>query len=196
MNLINDLFKKIFALYAMLMFVFFTGCEESLPVRTKPQVCLEVTSVLANQGTTSGGQIIEFLIIAKNIYEETLQDTLNIRGEIHVWWKRRPEFEAHLVLLNSDIMSPPTKIWGGQLTMDPGDFVAFRKQWYLITDNNEYIPDFLDYSNGYVRGDIMYAAPEDFCFEAVITVYSQVGLLEVYPVTFTYRGWKRINYEK
>ena len=78
--------------------------------------------------------------------------------------------------------------------MYPGDIVAFKKQWYLITDNNEYIPYFLDYSNGYIQGEIMYAASEEFCFEAVITVYSQVGLLEVDPVTFTYRGWKRINY--
>lgn len=178
--------KKIW--YIFLLLIFFFSCEESLPPRISPQNTLEITKVFIAQ-EANGGIFIAVKVIGENKYWETFQDTVNVNGNIHIWWTKHPEIEANVPLGNRNFVEP-TRIQGNILTLDPGGEFHLETRWYLNTDDGRNIMDLIDFSNSPVIGEIIIAAPEKFVLEVQLTVFKETGLLRSKPQEFIFTGWK------
>jgi hypothetical protein len=132
---------------------FWTGldCEEPLPPYREPdtvytvrlssgqphleRVIRDTSQIKAEKGG------IDFTVDVKNIFDETLKDTLRFQvGEIEVWWEE--DFTVSK-LLPVDIYSEVgTREVGyfGDVTLDPGDSIRFIKIWHDWKDGSgEYV---------------------------------------------------------
>jgi hypothetical protein len=132
---------------------------------------------------------VTFLIIGTNNYVDYFQDKVDMAGRIHIWWKNRPEIEAHVSLDNSNFVAP-TDIVGRTLTVAPGEHFYVQTKWHLYADDGQHILDLLDYSENDVRGGLIYAKPEQFMVQAQMTVFNQIGLIKSNQIEFTFNGYK------
>jgi len=172
-----------------LVLLFFLTCDESLPPRIVPQDTLEITAIIANQGANAGGIFVAINVFGQNNYEETFQDTVDVKGNIHIWWARKPEIEANVPLDNRHF-TKPTRISGNILTLDPGEKFRLEALWYLNLDDGRYLINLLDFSNSSVINGIIIAKPEKFMVEVQLTLYEETGLLRSEPHEFIIEGWK------
>lgn len=174
--------------YIFLSLIFFISCEESLPPRIIPENSLAITKIFTAQ-EANGGIFIAVRVIGENKYVETFQDTVNVEGNIHIWWAKHPEIEANVPLDNRHFVAP-TRIQGSILILDPGGEFHLETRWYLNTDDGRNILDLLDFSTSPIVGGIVTAAPEKFVLEVQLTVFKETGLLRSKPQEFVLTGWK------
>lgn len=182
--------KYLFLFAAILVLV--SRCDESLPTYQMPQNTLALTRVLAGQGTVGEGSIVlNILIKGENLYDEVFQDTVNIEGNVKIWWVRNPEFEANLPINNTQFI-PPTPIHGRVMTLAPGGTFSLQLAWFLMLDDGRYLPEYLEYGNTDSNG-IQHARPETLRIEVEMTLFQNLGLLQAEPVDFVLNGWRKVN---
>ncbi len=167
------------------------SCEETLPPRIVPADTLQIIDVIATQGTDGTGFVIVILIIGENVYEETFQDTVSLNGYAHIWWKKRPEIEAHVQLHNYNF-TPENKMVGRILTIDPGQKFYIKTRWYLNTDDGENVMEYFTFkptpdNNGYIH------APETFIIQVKATIFDQLGFMESDPVELEIKAWRKVD---
>jgi len=155
------------------------SCDESLPTRIEPQNTLEIGNVLINQGTGPAGIFMSISIKVQNSYEETFDGAVDVKGNIRIWWKQRPEIEANLPISRHI-----------DLQLDPGESYFIDESWFLETDDGKYVLELLDFSQHDIRYDVLYARPEVFVLEVKVTLFKETGLLTSGPHEFTLQGWK------
>lgn len=177
--------------FMIYLILFFLSCEESLPLRITPQNTLEITKIIANQ-EANGGIFIAIYVCGENKYVDTFEDTVNVSGNIHIWWARKPEIEAHVPLNNTHFIEP-TRIQSNILTLDPGEKFHLETKWYLYTDDRISILDLLDFSNSPVIDGIVTAQPEKFILQVQLTLFQETGLLRSQPHEFFITGWKVVT---
>ena len=182
--------KKIFLLIFMSVFVF--SCDESLPPRIVPQNTLVISNIYISQGTDIRGIHISMLIEGENIYEDNFQDTVNVTGNIKIWWLRNPEISAKVKLNNFNFVEP-TRIQGRVLTIDPNEKFYLEAKWYLDTDSDKYLIDLLDFTNNDIEGEITTAKPEKFAVKAQVIIFDQIGLITSDRYEFIFVGWKVVD---
>lgn len=175
----------------ILVLVFFS-CDEALPPRMVPQNTLAITDLIANQEAGDGGIFVAIKVVGINRYGETFQDTVKVKGNVHIWWAKRPEIEAHVPLSNRHFKDP-TRISGNVLTLDPGEEFHLETFWYCSTDDGTSIIDLLDFSDSPVVDGIVTAAPEKFVLEVQLALFEETGVLRSQPHEFIIKGWKRIE---
>ncbi|NQT27445.1 hypothetical protein HQ585_18980 [candidate division KSB1 bacterium] len=171
------------------------SCNESLPLYEQPENSLAITRVLASQGLVEPGIPILYIVIeGMNQYEETYDDTVNVQGELRIWWERHPELSATLLLSNANFI-PPTPIHGSRLTLDPNQTFAMKTVYYFFSDDGQYIVDLLDYSANDIRGDYQYAKPETFIMKVDLLVYKQIGMISSESTKIEVTGFRRVRGE-
>ena len=175
--------------YIFVLIIVLVSCEESLPSRIVPENTLQITKIFIAQEANNDGIFIAVRIIGENKYVETFQDTVNVEGNIHIWWAKHPDIEANVPLDNRYFVEP-TRIQGSILTIDPGGEFHLETRWYLNTDDGRNVIDLLDFSNSPVVGGIVTAAPEKFILEVQLILFKETGLLRSKPQEFVLTGWK------
>ena len=180
--------KKKYILLLMLAFVMtILSCDEAFPPRMVPSKIIVLRQALATYDVNN----IDFSIVGENIYEETLQDTVDISGKIHLWWKKRSEIQAVIELTNQNFIVPPTRIIPpGILTMDPGERFFIKARWNLITDNGYNIIDLLEFPPELIVNNISKSKPEVFIFNVELNLFDQATKIELKYIEFTYQAWK------
>lgn len=154
------------------------GCAEPLPSRIVPPNPLVIDNVTVSQGTGDFGIQVVVSVGVRNNFEETFDGQVSINGELHIWWKNRPDVEVHLPIQIVD-----------QIRLVPGASYQIRELWFLQTDDGQSVLDLLIYP-GDVRFGISYARPETFVAEMRMTVFDATGLLSTGPQEFTLQGWR------
>ncbi|MBN2089574.1 hypothetical protein JW964_08165 [candidate division KSB1 bacterium] len=172
-----------------ILFLLFVACDESLPLRIVPQNTLEITRIIANQESGLGGIFIAIDINGVNGYSETFEDTVTVKGNVHIWWARKPEVQANVAVGNQHF-KPPTRISGKVLTLDPGEEFRLETFWYLNTIDGRNIIDMLDFSNSPVVDGMVTAAPEKFILEIQLALFAETGLMHSKRHEFILKGWK------
>ncbi len=165
-----------------LLGILFSSCDESLPSRLEPQGTLAIVNVAATQGAGPGGIHVTISVDVRNVYEETFAGLLNVRGNIHIWWKRHPEIEANIPVSHR-----------ANLLLDPGERHFITERWFLMTDDRRDVLDLLNFSNGDIRFGVAYANPELFVVEVKVTLFEETGLLTSGPHEFTLQGWRTVE---
>lgn len=155
------------------------GCAESLPSRIVPESPLVIEDVFIGQGTGDSGIQVVVSIIVRNDFGETFDGVVDISGELHVWWARRPDVEAHVPLQLRD-----------QIRLAPGGTYRIEQSWLLDTDDGRDVLDLLVFSGADVRFGVAYAQPETFIADLRMTVFRETGLLSTGPQEFILRGWR------
>ncbi len=172
-----------------ILLLLFVACDESLPLRIVPQNALEITRIIANQESSDAGIFIAIDITGVNGYSETFQDMVTVKGNVHIWWARKPEVQANVPIGNQHF-KPPTRISGKVLTLDPGEEFRLETFWYLDTVDGKNIIDMLDFSNGAVVDGLVTAAPEKFNLEVQLALFAETGLMHSKRHEFILKGWK------
>ena len=156
-----------------------SSCDESLPTRIVPRDTLEIDHVLINQGTGPAGIFMSISVEVQNAYEETFDGPVDVTGNIRIWWKQRPEIEANLPIRRHI-----------DLQLDPGEGYFIDANWFLGTDDGQYVLELLDFSQNDIRYGVLYAEPEVFVLDVKVTLFKETGLLISGPHEFTLQGWK------
>lgn len=175
-----------------ILVLLFFSCDETLPPRMVPQNTLEITEIIVNQEGGDAGIFVAIKVVGVNRYGETFHDTVKVKGNVHIWWAKKPKIEANVPLSNRHFKDP-TRISGNVLTLDPGEEFHLETFWYLYTDDGKIIIDMLDFSNSPVVDGIVTAAPEKFVLEVQLVLFEETGLLQSKPHEFIIQGWKRIE---
>jgi hypothetical protein len=127
---------------------FVNGCDESLPPRESPP---EIFSMIVRadydyypRGLQARNQI-KYNIVLKNIYDETIQDTLDFQLNARLEWFGGPVTINDTVTQNVKTVTvgrsaitymkkynPST----GIVTIDPGDSLVLEYSWNFVNDDS------------------------------------------------------------
>jgi hypothetical protein len=165
------------------------SCEESLPTYQAPINVLGIEKIVAEQEyDPQQGINIKFEVIGRNFYEETLEDTLNVRGSIRIRWKREPAFQATLTLGNDHFIK--TSVRDGMLRLDPLQDFVVTTRWWLKTDENLSFMDICAPDVATYDGEKIWSEPETFLFDVRLTVFDGSGDLPSREQTFELTVWE------
>jgi hypothetical protein len=115
----------------MIVIVSLAGCEDLLPVYVVPDKIFEARYVSLTPdtltirddgtGTNSRYPVMTIVYAVKNIYEETIQFTVDITGSVEIWIPTRPDLNSTVALSNIN-MTPTSSMNydSGVLTLNPG----------------------------------------------------------------------------
>ncbi len=162
---------------------FLLACQESLPARNDPGSLF--TGFLAPTYLYAWNEN-DVVIMAGivNTYDETLQDTIEMRGSILVTLLRNPAVTRALPITPDSLM-PGQYQYDGRtriLTVGPGDTVWFRARWDLRDDDGRDLrtEEFKYYQDGLCPGRL-YAYEENFSFSGSVQVFPTHGQVVLNP---------------
>ncbi|MHB1050907.1 MAG: hypothetical protein ACYC09_12575 [Bacteroidota bacterium] len=123
------------------------SCNESLPVYTPPENVLSIEinplnaetdsvrySMLDNNNpnlvrVTLTSPFHGYEIAIVNNYEETIQDDLEIEGNLELSWEEKPELKAVIPITNTSFYDGDLDPVTGLVTINPGDTIRLRVYW-------------------------------------------------------------------
>jgi len=170
------------------------SCEESLPSYVAPTnvLALRVASVdqLNDHLAPPGNQAVHIVIVGENIHDEVFQDTVNIRGSMRIWWKRRPgRFKT--IFLSEKSLADRSLVHNRKMLLVPGQQFSMDAVWNLRTDDGIYLPSEMDFAKlrqRYCDPNVRCATPEEFVIEVSLNVYDRLGYIAAAPREFTFVG--------
>jgi hypothetical protein len=158
-----------------------SSCAEQLPTRIVPPSPLVISDVFISQGADALGIQVTVTAIVRNDFDETFDGAVDITSELHIWWPRRPDVEAHVPLQIRD-----------RIRLAPGETYRVEQVWFLTTDDGRDVLDLLVFSGEDVRFGVAYALPETFVAQLRMTIFRETGLLTTGPQEFTLQGWRSL----
>jgi hypothetical protein len=150
------------------------GCNESLPLYTPPENVLSAEIIPLNPPTdtvrytmldnnnpnlirvTLNSPFHGYEIAIVNNYEETIQDYMEIEGNIVLAWSDKPELRTIISMTNTSFYDGDYDPVTGLLTINPGDTVRLRVYWNfkLSTDDWAFSQLRSDDSPAYFNGPL------------------------------------------
>jgi hypothetical protein len=120
------------------------GCDEALPPYENPKALLgELTFQYVFKPDEND---FRFYVAVRNIYDETFQDSVSVKGTLEVILKRDQRFRKTFKISMSNYYTPVAyldsidsgtyDINTNMFTIDPGKKVEFLCQWNFIDDSS------------------------------------------------------------
>jgi hypothetical protein len=153
------------AFLPFLAFLGFNGphwaCTETLPPRIEPRLVF-VATIEGHYTLTMIENNLRLYLTFQNVYDQTIQDTLSLDGNIEIIFNRAPTLIRSIRLRPANIVTPhvydPTT---GMITLAPQSGVVFTWTWDFITDDSTDMRTLFSYYNDTTcRGLRMIANPE------------------------------------
>ncbi len=171
------------------------ACEESLPVHQFPKDPMTLTVTLAEQMSIRvappGSQKVHLILEAENNYSDVFYDSVQIKGAVRIWWKRKAQRYTTLYINESNLTNP-SLIQNGKMLLVPGQKFSINLYWDLKSHDSIYLPSEMDYTFATLKRVCNYhvicSDPEVFVVEASLLVYNKIGYLAAQPVEFTFVG--------
>jgi predicted component of type VI protein secretion system len=183
-----------YALLGVLASLLSLSCQESLPTYVAPTnvLALRVSSVeqLNDHLAPPGRQAVHIVIVGENIHDEVFQDTVDIRGSIRIWWKRKPG-RYKTIYLSEKSLTDRSLVHNRKMLLVPGQQFSMDAVWNLRSDDGIYLPsemDFLKLRQRYCDPNVRCATPEVFVIEVSLNVYDRLGYIAAEPLEFTFIG--------
>ena len=168
------------------------SCKESLPVRVFPDkvISIKIVSVdqLNDHQAPPGRQQVHIVIVGENIYDEVFWYTVNIKGSMRIWWKRKPERYRTLYLTEKHL-TDRNLIANKRMLLLPGQTFSLETNWDLKNDWGLYLPSEMDFLNLQSRQcdyNVACGNSEEFVIELTINIYDRLGYLTAAAKTFTF----------
>jgi len=157
------------------------GCHESLPAYVSPGNVLAVATAsyeqLNDHIAPPNRPLIHFVVTCENIHDEVFWDSVDVKGTMRIWWKRKPSRYRTLPITVKNI-TDRTLIRNGKLLLVPGQQFTLDLYWDLKSDFGLFLPTEMDWSNpnrNYCASNVYCAPPEIFVVEVALTVYDRLG---------------------
>lgn len=168
-------------------------CDESLPTYKFPSNVLSVQVTRVEQVNDRlappGRQAVHFQITCENIYTDIFQDSVDVRGIVKVWWKRKPS-RSRTIYITQKYFSNRSLIQNGQLTMLPGQQFTMDVYWNLKGDDSVSFLEDMMYQplhrcepNNYA---LFCADPEIFSVQPSISIFDRLGFIPSSSVDFPF----------
>src|SRR5437867_7579523 len=98
-------------------------CNEKLPVYVAPTkiLSLRVAKVeqLNDRQAPPEHQAVRIQLVGENIFDEVFQDSVDIKGSLRIWWKRKPQ-RFRTMYLNLENFTSRDLIHNGRMLIVPG----------------------------------------------------------------------------
>jgi hypothetical protein len=167
-------------------------CNEALPTYVFPQnvMSLKVSLVeqLNDKIAPPDHQMVHFVLEGKNTFDEVFQDSVDIRGSMRIWWKRKPQ-RFRTVYLTKSNLTNPSLIQNGKMMLLPGQGFSMNVFWNLKTDDSLYLPyemNFAFYTQRHCGLNVSCADPEDFVVEVSLNVFDRLGYIIAPSIEYTF----------
>ena len=190
MTLRNMNFFCIVGIFSLLSF----SCEELLPVYTFPTNVLAINintiEQLNDHQAPPGAQSVRIILTGENIFDEVFLDSVDIKGTMRIWWKRKPGRYRTIYLTAKDFKDK-NLIHNGKLMLVPGQKFSLETYWNLRTDDSLYLASTTEMDFSYARRricgpNIICANPETFVVEAALNVFDRIGIVPAAPKEFIF----------
>ncbi len=127
---------------SILLLLFTFSCDESLPPRDNPNDVFDgsVRVVYVHDWNENG---LRFYAEVINTFDETIEDTAILRGQLFVSLPRAANTSRTLAFTVDSLIS--YRMYdrlSNQFRIDPGDTMRFMLRWDFIDDRGRYIPDY------------------------------------------------------
>jgi hypothetical protein len=175
--------------------LFSLTCQESLPTYVFPAniMSLGVGTIeqLSNRVSPPGHQLVHMVLIGKNTFDEVYLDSVNIKGAVRIWWKRKPR-RFRTIYLSEQNFTDPTLIKSGKMMLLPGQQFGLDIYWNLTSDDSLYLPSEMIFD--FLRRDrqcdwsVACSDPEMFVVEASLSVYDRIGYVAAPAREFKFIG--------
>ena len=174
--------------------MFSLSCKESLPVYVAPTNILAVNVVkmeqLNDHVAPPGNQMVKIVFTCENIFDEVFQDSVDIKGTLRIWWKRKPT-RFRTIYITSNNLRERDLINKGKLLLTPGQRVSFETLWNLKSDDSLYLPTEMNFA--FLRKRTCWfntacSDPEEFIVETSLNLYNRLGYVSAPEEQFTFVG--------
>jgi hypothetical protein len=157
------------------------SCSEALPVYEAPEnvMAFEVTKVeqLNDHIAPPNKPRVHIVIVGENIFDEVFYDSVNIRGSMRIWWKRKP-MRYRTIYLTEKNMTDRSLIRNNRMMLLPGQRFSLEAYWDIKSDDGMLLLSEMDFC----------ANPEDFVIEVSLNIFDRLGYISAPPIEFTYTG--------
>ncbi len=170
------------------------SCNEKLPVYVEPTniLALKVTRTeqLNDRAAPPGNQMERIVFSCENIFDEVFQDSVDIKGSLRIWWKRKPT-RVRTIYITMANLRERDLISNGKLLLTPGQSVSFETLWNLKGDDSLYFPTEMNFAFLRKRQcwyNTACSDPEEFVVEASLTLYDRLGVQNAPEASFIFVG--------
>jgi hypothetical protein len=168
------------------------SCSEALPVYSPPQnvMSLEVTKVeqLNDHIAPPHRPRVHIVLVGENIFDEVFYDSVNIRGSMRIWWKRKPR-RYRTIYLDERNMTDRSLIRNNRMMLLPGQRFSLEAYWDIRSDDGMNLISEMDFSYSmrrYCDFNVVCANPEEFVIEVSLNVFDRLGYISATPKEFKY----------
>jgi hypothetical protein len=192
----NTIAQRMFIVTVSLFAIASFSCDEKLPVYVEPKniLSLRVAKVeqLSDRQAPPDHQAVHIQLVGENIFDEVFQDSIDIKGSLRIWWKRKPNRYRTVYLTLTDFTSRDL-IHGGRMLLVPGQQFTVDVIWNLKTDDSTYCASVNEMNYAYPDEricdyNIVCSDPEAFVVESSLNVYDRLGYITADPKEFSFVG--------
>lgn len=181
----HDSLFTILNIFIILGFLLQLSCEESLPPYNDPTNLFsgEIEAVYILSADENHARVV---LRVRNIYDETLDGTAKIEGEIKISSERNPAIAKTIPITPSMFASGRYDSRTGRLVIDPKEIIRFETIWDLTDDLGRHVRSTLlvMVSDTTCPAYRCFALPEEFRLTATIKLYERIALTAVGPSIF------------
>lgn len=170
------------------------GCKEALPVYSAPTniLALTVSSIeqLTDRHAPPNHQMVRIIISCENTHDEVFYDSVDIKGSLRIWWKRRPS-RFRTIYLTSANFREKNLLNKGKLLIVPGQSVSLETYWNMKSDDSLYLPtemNFFFLRRRQCAYNIACSDPEEFVVESSLNLYDRLGYIIAPSAEFVFTG--------
>ncbi len=187
------LYFNLLLIFLLTLSILSISCKESLPVyvpRNKV-IAIRVSKIeqLNDHIAPPNRPMVHLVIQGENIYDEIFWDSVNIKGSMRIWWKRKP-VRYRTIYLTEKNLTDPTLIRNRKMMLLPGQRFSLEAYWDVRSDDGIFLPNEMDFSyllKRYCEHNVACGSPEDFVVEVSLNVYDRLGYLVAPSVQFIYK---------
>lgn len=167
-------------------------CKESLPVHIVPQHVVDIKITTIEQYNDHiarpGRQKMHIVLSGENVYDEVFWDSVNIKGSVRIWWKRKPQ-RYKTIILTEKSLTNRALVHNGRMMLVPGQRFSMDMYWDIRSDDGIYLVsemDFAKFNSRTCAANVICGNREDFVIEASLNIYDRLGYLKAPPEEFTF----------
>jgi len=178
----SNLWRALWTVLLPAVALVMNSCDESLPPRTTPAVLFR-PSISPQTAVTEGYNQLYIYFSVTNIFDETLQGPASVTGNLVITLERDPSIHK-TVAVDKSLLLGTHPVPDGEVTLDPGDSLAFLFKWEDFIDDNGnslYTTVFHTMQDPHNPSQVV-PAPETFIVQGGIQVFTTSGFVTLTPV--------------
>lgn len=181
-----------------------TACDEELPPQNDPRDLFVAHPTMQYRYLSDARptrSFIDVFIVYKNLYDETLEDAVAMKGTIRIEWLATPEERGSIKPYRTDQLTMDNLFAANgynfvtnRLSIAPGDSIVLRYRWDLKTDDSTSLLAQVKYASD--KGCLIYvcggdvgtrgvAVRQQFSVSSSFTIFQRSGVIQMPSVPFS-----------